>query len=87
MTTYQKYEFCRDRSCDALINGRCTKGLANCNLTAKHFHHWLKENNFVILKKLVEPVPPEVEEKECGWCGGVVSGLTCPECGEEVNYL
>jgi len=53
---YQKYEYCKDVNCPCYIRG--TKDLqvlpnciaSDCVMTAKDFHHWLKENGFEIIK-------------------------------------
>ena len=51
---YKKYEFCKAVKCCNFNNNKCDhKGKRNimCNRTAKEFHHYLKENNFRIVKR------------------------------------
>jgi len=49
---YRKSEFCTAVSCSWLHpNGKtCADTEGNCAFTAKEFHHWLKSNNFRIVK-------------------------------------
>ena len=55
--TYKKYEFCKSVNCSGLYYENCS-GLYNkccvhgCYHTAKHFHKWLQENNFKIIKDI-----------------------------------
>ena len=48
---YKKYEYCKDIKCMALYKGKCCR--EGCEFGAKHFHKWLKENNFKIVKEEV----------------------------------
>lgn len=48
---YQKYEFCKDVECGAFDNGRCHARQC-CYRTAKHFHRWLKQNGYKIIKSV-----------------------------------
>ena len=47
--TYKKYEFCKSVNCSGLHNNKCC--VHGCCHTAKHFHKWLQENNFKIIKE------------------------------------
>jgi hypothetical protein len=54
---YQKHEFCRDTECPDLLNvgterETCLIGdnYPVCCRTAKHFHDWLKENGYRIVR-------------------------------------
>jgi len=49
---YGKYEFCKDVRCIGLNNNtkKCMTNDSCCPYTAKEFHHWLKENEFKIVK-------------------------------------
>lgn len=49
---YQKYEFCKDVECTALEHGVCNAYV--CHKTAKHFHQWLKQNGYKIIKTACE---------------------------------
>ena len=46
---YEKYEFCKSVNCYGLHNNKCC--VHGCCHTAKHFHKWLQENNFKIIKE------------------------------------
>ena len=46
---YEKYEFCKSVNCSGLHNNKCC--VHGCCHTAKHFHKWLQENNFKIIKE------------------------------------
>jgi hypothetical protein len=48
---YKKYEYCKDIKCMAFYKGKCRR--EGCEFGAKHFHKWLKENNFKIVKEEV----------------------------------
>jgi hypothetical protein len=48
---YQKHEFCRSVKCLDFRNGKCWAQVdEDCLMTAKEFHHWLKENGFKVVK-------------------------------------
>ena len=47
--TYEKYEFCKSVNCTGLHNNKCC--VHGCCHNAKHFHKWLQENNFKIIKE------------------------------------
>ena len=47
---YEKYEYCKDIDCPCIeYTEQCC--ISGCAYTAKHFHKWLKENNFKIVKE------------------------------------
>jgi predicted nuclease with TOPRIM domain len=46
---YKDHEFCKDVECGAFDNGRCHARQC-CYRTAKHFHRWLKQNGYKIIK-------------------------------------
>lgn len=46
---YQEYEFCKAVKCNALMSV-CTARI--CKQSARTFHIWLKNNEFIIKKKL-----------------------------------
>ena len=46
---HKKYEFCRSIDCTGLHNNKCC--VQGCCHNAKHFHKWLQENNFKIIKE------------------------------------
>lgn len=49
---YMKYEFCKAvRCCNLNKDGGCNTEPSKCLMTAKEFHHWLKDNRFQIKKK------------------------------------
>jgi len=49
---YKKYEYCKAIGCPCIkYTERCC--ISSCAYTAKHFHKWLKENNFKIIKEEV----------------------------------
>lgn len=48
---YKDYEFCKDVECGAFDNGRCYARQC-CYRTAKHFHRWLKQNGYKIIKSV-----------------------------------
>jgi hypothetical protein len=50
---YKKYEFCIDVNCPMFhhIELKCLVDESCCIKTAKQFHKWLKNNNFIICKK------------------------------------
>ena len=45
---YEKYEFCRAKSCSFLMSGGCST--TGCKYTAKEFHSWICANSFRIIK-------------------------------------
>ena len=45
---YQKYEFCKAKSCSFLMSGGCST--TGCKYTAKEFHSWICANSFRIIK-------------------------------------
>ena len=49
---YQKHEFCRGVKCPDFLNGKCwaKNDDVSCIMTAKEFHHWLKENGYRIVR-------------------------------------
>lgn len=50
---YEKYEFCKSVCCEELEPygcGRKDLPVSWCIKSARHFHHWLKENGFEIVK-------------------------------------
>ena len=47
---YQKYEFCKDVECTALEYNACNAYV--CYKTAKHFHRWLEQNGYAIVKAI-----------------------------------
>ena len=48
---YEKYEFCRSMKCPYLTPST-TCCIDGCFYTVKRFHHWLKKNNFKIIKDI-----------------------------------
>jgi len=45
---YQKYEFCKAiRCCNINRDGTCNTEPSKCLMTAKEFHHWLKDNDLL----------------------------------------
>jgi hypothetical protein len=48
LVEYQKYEFCKDVECTALEYNACNAYV--CYKTAKHFHKWLKQHGYKIVK-------------------------------------
>ena len=50
-TAYEKYEFCRSLKCPYLTPST-TCCIDGCYYTVKRFHHWLKKNNFKIIKDI-----------------------------------
>lgn len=45
---YKKHEFCKDVKCTALEYNTCSPVI--CHKTAKHFHRWLEQNGYKIIK-------------------------------------
>lgn len=45
---YKNHEFCKDVECTALEYNTCSPVI--CHKTAKHFHKWLKQHGYKIVK-------------------------------------
>jgi hypothetical protein len=55
---YKKYEFCKAVKCPYLTS-KCEVAEILCRYTAKDFHKWLKQNNFIIIKTASQhPIEP-----------------------------
>jgi|GEM_PF-842092 len=78
---YQKYEFCKDVKCQALIEydegHLCIRDPDKCYYTAKEFHSWLNENQFTIRKENtmthISMLGKPVRDKVTGFRGIVTS--------------